>query len=76
MRWLMGDLDVSAYQPLVTALPLLVLSFAVFAWLARPLNLLSLGTDSAETHAAQLRRRPTRFVRQRSRTTVPAAHSH
>ena len=31
LRWLMGDLDVSAYQPLVTALPLLVLSFAVFA---------------------------------------------
>ena len=43
LRWLMGDLDVAAYQPLVAALPLLLVSFAVFAWLARPLNLLSLG---------------------------------
>ena len=50
LRWLMGDLDVSSYRPLVTAAPLLLVSFAVFAWLARPLNLLSLGPDSAETH--------------------------
>ena len=50
LRWLMGDLDVSSYEPLVTALPLVVFSFAVFAWLARPLNLLSLGSESAATH--------------------------
>ncbi len=49
LRWLMGDLDVSSYQPLLTALPLVVVSFASFAWLARPLNLLSLGDESAET---------------------------
>jgi iron complex transport system permease protein len=49
LRWLMGDLDISSYQPLVAALPLVVVSFAVFAWLARPLNLLSLGPDAAET---------------------------
>lgn len=49
LRWLMGDLDISSYQPVITALPLLVLSFASFAWLARPLNLLSLGDESAET---------------------------
>jgi iron complex transport system permease protein len=49
LRWLMGDLDVSSYQPIVTALPLVVLSLASFAWLARPLNLLSLGDESAET---------------------------
>ncbi len=49
LRWLMGDLDVSSYQPIITALPLVVLSFASFAWLARPLNLLSLGDESAET---------------------------
>ena len=49
LRWLMGDLDVSSYQPIVTSLPLLLAAFAVFAWLARPLNLLSLGADSAET---------------------------
>jgi iron complex transport system permease protein len=49
LRWLMGDLDVSSYDPLLTALPLVVLSFAAFAWLARPLNLLSLGPDAAES---------------------------
>jgi iron complex transport system permease protein len=49
LRWLMGDLDVSSYQPIVTALPLAIISFATFAWLARPLNLLSLGDESAET---------------------------
>jgi ABC-type Fe3+-siderophore transport system permease subunit len=49
LRWLMGDLDVSSYQPIVMALPLGIVSFAAFAWLTRPLNLLSLGTDSAES---------------------------
>jgi ABC-type Fe3+-siderophore transport system permease subunit len=49
LRWLMGDLDVSSYGPLVAAAPLLVISFVVFAWLARPLNLLSIGDDSAES---------------------------
>ena len=49
LRWLMGDLDVSSYGPLLAALPLLVVSFIVFAWLARPLNLLSIGDDSAES---------------------------
>jgi iron complex transport system permease protein len=49
LRWLMGDLDVSSFQPIVTALPLVVVAFATFAWLARPLNLLSLGDENAET---------------------------
>jgi ABC-type Fe3+-siderophore transport system permease subunit len=49
LRWLMGDLDISSYQPLLSALPLLIVSFVSFAWLARPLNLLSLGDESAET---------------------------
>jgi iron complex transport system permease protein len=50
LRWLMGDLDISSYEPLLTALPLVLVSFGVFAWLARPLNLLSLGGESAGTH--------------------------
>lgn len=50
LRWLMGDLDISSYEPLLTALPLVVVSGAVFAWLARPLNLLNLGAESAGTH--------------------------
>jgi iron complex transport system permease protein len=49
LRWLMGDLDVSSYQPLLAALPTALAAFAAFAWLARPLNLLSLGPDSAES---------------------------
>jgi ABC-type Fe3+-siderophore transport system permease subunit len=49
LRWLMGDLDTSSYQPILTALPLVVISFAAFTWLARPLNLLSMGADSAST---------------------------
>ena len=49
LRWLMGDLDISSYQPILTSLPLLALVFASFTWLARPLNLLSLGDESAET---------------------------
>jgi iron complex transport system permease protein len=47
MRWLMGNLDVSSYGPIMGALPLALVAFAAFAWLARPLNLLSLGADAA-----------------------------
>lgn len=47
VRWLMGDLDVGSYGPLVAALPFVVLAFAAFAVLARSLNLLSLGADAA-----------------------------
>ncbi|MFN8061481.1 MAG: iron ABC transporter permease [Vicinamibacterales bacterium] len=47
VRWLMGDLDVAGYQPVVLALPWLAVAFAMFAWLPRRLNVLSLGTDMA-----------------------------
>jgi iron complex transport system permease protein len=47
LRWLMGDLDVAGYAPLGAALPFVAVSFVAFAWLARPLNLLSLGADAA-----------------------------
>jgi iron complex transport system permease protein len=56
LRWLMGDLDVSAYQPLISAAPLIIASFAMFAWLARPLNALSLGPDSAEMRGVDVGR--------------------
>jgi iron complex transport system permease protein len=49
LRWLMGDLDVSSYEPVASATPLVLVAFVAFAWLARPLNLLTLGPDSAET---------------------------
>jgi iron complex transport system permease protein len=56
LRWLMGDLDVSSYQPILTALPTAVAAVAVFAWLARPLNLLALGADSAESRGLDVTR--------------------
>ena len=56
LRWLMGDLDVSSYTPLVSTLPLVAVSFAAFAWLARPLNLLSLGPDAAESRGLDVTR--------------------
>lgn len=56
LRWLVGDLDVASYQPILSAAPLLAVAFIVFAWLARPLNLLSLGPDGAETRGIDVRR--------------------
>jgi iron complex transport system permease protein len=56
LRWLMGDLDISSYEPLLTALPLVLVAFGVFAWLARPLNLLSLGAETAGTHGLNVTR--------------------
>lgn len=47
LRWLMGDLDVGSYGPLVAAAPFVLVSFAVFAVLPRTLNLLTLGSDVA-----------------------------
>jgi iron complex transport system permease protein len=47
VRWLMGDLDVATYRPIVAALPLALAAFAVFAWLPRGLNLLALGPEGA-----------------------------
>ena len=49
LRWLMGDLDVSSYSPRWRRCRWWSSSFAAFAWLARPLNLLSLGPEAAET---------------------------
>jgi ABC-type Fe3+-siderophore transport system permease subunit len=56
LRWLMGDLDVSSYQPILAALPTMAVAFAIFGWLARPLNLLSLGGDSAESRGLDVTR--------------------
>lgn len=56
LRWLMGDLDVSSYQSMLAALPATVAAFAVFAWLARPLNLLALGGDGAESRGLDVPR--------------------
>lgn len=47
IRWLMGDLDVGSYSPIIAALPFVVAAFAVFAILPRTLNVLTLGDDVA-----------------------------
>jgi iron complex transport system permease protein len=47
LRWLLGDLDIAGYRPLIVALPMLLLAFVVFAALAPSLNLISLGDDMA-----------------------------
>jgi iron complex transport system permease protein len=46
-RWLMGDLDIGSVDPVIAALPLVLLAFAMFAVLPSSLNLLSLGPDAA-----------------------------
>jgi iron complex transport system permease protein len=56
VRWLMGDLDISSYAPLVAALPPLVLSFAAFLTLPRRLNLLSVGDESAASRGVDVYR--------------------
>jgi iron complex transport system permease protein len=47
VRWLMGDLDVGSYAPILAALPFAGLSFAAFALLPRALNVMTLGADAA-----------------------------
>ncbi len=56
VRWLMGDLDVGSYAPIVVALPFLLAGFAVFAWLPRALNLLTLGADAASARGVDVQR--------------------
>jgi iron complex transport system permease protein len=54
VRWLMGDLDVAGYGPLLAALPLLAVSFGAFLWLMRALNLLALGSEAAMTRGVNV----------------------
>lgn len=54
LRWLVGDLDVGGFVPIVAALPLVLAAFAIFATLASSLNLLSLGGDVAVTRGVNV----------------------
>jgi iron complex transport system permease protein len=47
MRWVMGDLDVGSFQPILASLPLIAIAFVLFAMLPSSLNLLSVGADAA-----------------------------
>jgi iron complex transport system permease protein len=56
LRWLMGDLDVAGYAPILYALPLVFIAFAAFAWLARPLNIVSVSTEVAGSRGVPVER--------------------
>ena len=55
-RWLLGNLDVSSFSPLIASLPLVAVSFLLFAMLPRALNLLSLGEDVASARGVDVGR--------------------
>jgi iron complex transport system permease protein len=56
VRWLMGDLDVAGYAPILAALPFTAAAFAVFAWLPRSLDVLTLGPDAAAARGVDVLR--------------------
>ena len=56
VRWLMGDLDIGSYAPIIGALPLLLAAFAIFAVLPSSLNLLSVGNDAAASRGVDVGR--------------------
>jgi iron complex transport system permease protein len=53
-RWLMGDLDVGSFEPVVAAVPFVTVAFAMFAVLPSALNVLSLGPDAAATRGVDV----------------------
>ena len=54
IRWLMGDLDVGSFAPIVASLPLVAVALGIFAFLPRSLNLLSVGADTAATRGVNV----------------------
>ena len=52
----MGMLDVGSYTPLIGALPLIVVAFAMVATLPRSLDLISLGDDAAAARGVDVQR--------------------
>lgn len=54
VRWLMGDLDVGSYRPIVAAIPFILTAFGVFAVLPRTLNLLTMGEDVAAARGVEV----------------------
>jgi len=54
LRWLMGDLGIASYTPILAALPMAAFAFVAFAWLPRALNLLSLDADAAASRGVNV----------------------
>ena len=53
-RWLMGDLDVGSFDPIVAALPLVVIAGVIFARLPAALNLMGVDPDSASARGVDV----------------------
>jgi iron complex transport system permease protein len=56
VRWLMGDLDVGGFGPILASMPLVLLAFIAFATLPRSLNLLGVGADTAASRGVDVGR--------------------
>jgi iron complex transport system permease protein len=56
IRWMMGSLDVASYAPIGAALIPLTLAFVGMGTLPRVLDLISMGTDAAESRGVDVRR--------------------
>jgi len=56
VRWLMGDLDVGGFGPVLASLPLMLPAFLLFALLPSMLNLLSVDADSAAARGVDVGR--------------------
>jgi iron complex transport system permease protein len=56
VRWVMGDLDVGSFQPILAVLPLILIAFALFALLPSSLNLLSVSADAAAARGVDVAR--------------------
>jgi iron complex transport system permease protein len=56
LRWMMGDLDVGSFEPILGALPLIAAAFLIFAALPSSLNLISVGSDIAATRGVDVGR--------------------
>jgi iron complex transport system permease protein len=64
LRWLMGDLDVSSYQPILTALPLAIVSLIVFFVAGAAAQPAQPGARRSRNSRLERRRRPARRVLQ------------
>jgi len=56
VRWMMGSLDVASYAPIVAALVPMTAAFVVVGTLPRVLDLISMGSQAAESRGVDVRR--------------------
>ncbi|HEV8393285.1 MAG TPA: iron ABC transporter permease [Vicinamibacterales bacterium] len=53
-RWLMGDLDVGGFDPILAALPLVIVAALIFVRLPAALNLMGVDPDSASSRGVNV----------------------